>query len=117
MTDIDIHARAMQALAAASLASTPAGRRPFGWIRLARVASMTGADTDPYVLAVRPLTTAREFQLGCSCPDWIYRQRKSGGLCKHQIAFLSYQGDTSDARAGFWLYRAGKAYLQKFQGR
>ena len=89
--------------------STQFGRKRGGWIRLARVASMTDRkEISPYVVAFRP--TEKGYQLGCDCPDWIHRHSHSGGQCKHQKLFLEHLG-TTNYNKGIWMYRAGIIFL------
>jgi len=120
---MDLHARMLVGLGAATEVSTAKGRRAGGWIRLARVRSMAekaprnGLEKPkPYVLAIRPVGTSRNFQFGCSCPDWIHRKSHSSETCKHQRTFLAHQGLT-DGRKGIWLYKAGRAFLGVVQDR
>jgi hypothetical protein len=117
---MELRSRILMGLGAALEASTDAGRRPGGWTRLARVLSLSdakgeGEQLPSYVVAIREVGTAREYQLGCSCPDWIHRKSHTGTPCKHQALFLAHQGAT-DPR-GLWLYRAGKAFLGRVQGK
>jgi len=117
---MELHSRILMGLGAALEASTDAGRRPGGWTRLARVRSLGDAPKEgsvpSYVIAVREVSTAREYQLGCSCPDWIHRKSHTGQPCKHQTLFLSRESKNSDPR-GLWLYRAGQAFLGRVQGK
>lgn len=103
-----------RATGAAIEASTDNGRRR-DWVRVARIRSLTepktGEKRQSYVLAVRPTSTEKGFQFGCSCPDWIHRKAQTGETCKHQRLFLSEANHTS-IKAGIWLYRAGKSFLK-----
>jgi len=112
--------RVLMGLGAALEASTAAGRKSNGWVRLARFRSFSeakpGEKAPTYVLAIRPLVGEKGYQLGCSCPDWMHRRSKTGELCKHQTAFLAHAGGTKP-KAGKWLYRAGSAFLGLFQWR
>lgn len=92
--------------------STDFGRRKFGWIRLGRVKSKTTSNN--YVLAVRMKDDTGAIQLGCSCPDWIYRKSVSGAFCRHQKAFLAHKGGTSPTE-GIWFYNAGAAFVKRWQ--
>lgn len=97
----------------ASEVSTAAGKIRAGWIRLARMASMTNrAEIKPYVIAVRPLKDG-SVHFGCSCPDWIHRKRYTGDFCKHQKAFLAHEAGTSPHK-GVWLYKAGQRFLEGY---
>lgn len=93
--------------------TTEAGKRAFGWIRLARIRSRVEGKTQTYVIAIRP-DERHGFQFGCSCPDWVYRKRHAndgaGALCKHQTLFLEHTKGTAP-KTGLWLYRAGTAFL------
>lgn len=96
---------------AADKVSTPAGRTQGGWIRLARVGSRTGRDVKPYVIAVRARNHARvPVQIGCSCPDWMFRKLRSGETCKHQREFMAHIGGSAP-NIELWIYKAGAAFL------
>lgn len=93
-------------------ASTEAGKTKAGWVRLARVASLTEPKlVKPYVIAVRQAKDDNGIHFGCSCPDWVYRKRHEGGFCKHQKAFLAHMKGTSPAE-GIWLYNSGEMFLR-----
>lgn len=90
-----------------------------GWIRVAKVESFATKGVK-YVLAVRNLATgadndSKTAELGCSCPDWVYRKRGTTALCKHQEKFLANVGGGSPTK-GLWMFRAGKAFLSAFRG-
>lgn len=106
-----------RATGAAIEASTANGRKR-DWVRVARIRSMTepktGEKRQSYVLAVRPTSTEKGFQFGCSCPDWIHRRSQSGATCKHQRLFLAEAKQTS-IQDGIWLYKAGKSFLKVFR--
>ena len=111
-TDLNTMSRAV---GAAMEASTDGGKRR-DWVRVARVRSLSdpkpGENRENYVLAVRPTGTAKGFQFGCSCPDWIHRKSHTGETCKHQRLFLAFPKKSSSIKDGVWLYRAGQAFLR-----
>lgn len=102
---------------AADKVSTPAGRSRGGWVRLARIESRSGRDVPPYVIAIRGIASEKTpVQLGCSCPDWLFRKMKTGGTCKHQREFLAHLGGSAPG-IGLWLYKAGAAFIGTLQGK
>ena len=92
----------------AAMTSTSNGRSPGGWIRLARV---QGSASEPYVVAIRRISTPQRFQFGCGCPDWVYRKRRTGALCKHQR--MLFQGKS---QTRVWFYKAGTMFFQIITG-
>lgn len=101
---------------AAKEVATKASRCPYGgWTRLAKVESYS-TDDKKYVISVRSLGAGGEngAEIGCSCPDWVYRKRGTSALCKHQKYFLGYRGGSCPSK-GVWLFKAGKAFLASMQ--
>lgn len=96
----------MKAFEMAELHATSKGRSPGGWIRLAKT---KGTATEPYVIAVRQVATARRVQFGCGCPDWIHRRRHTGFLCKHQRAL--FRPDKA-VPGKCWLFKAGRSFIK-----
>lgn len=97
-------------LKAAQTNSTKFGMKSGGWIRLARMASLSKDDGTSYIVAVRATKDGEAAEVGCSCPDWIYRKRTTKEMCKHQTKFLGHVGGTA-LSSGVWLYNAGSAFL------
>lgn len=115
---MEIRSKVLMGIGAALEATTEAGQSAGGWVRLARMRNFSDRTTESdkqmtYVLAVRPVSTGREFQFGCSCPDWLHRKSKTGEHCKHQKAFLE-QSVKRGPKGGLWLYRAGRFFLSAF---
>lgn len=89
ISNIRINALDVETLEAAydAAAQTSRLRSKGNWLRLGAV---QGSGKKPYVIAIRPVETARGYQFGCSCPHWRCRlNNDEGRLCKHQQAFLS----------------------------
>ncbi len=102
---------AKRAVDAAKAASTKQGLSTGGWIRLARVLSFDDdrrQDGTKYVLSCRKIHDGTKVQMGCGCPDWVYRKSNTNELCKHLVSFM-----TKEKISPFesWVYRAGKAFL------
>lgn len=110
MTHQNFSPKFLPAMTQAKTDSTAFGLSRGGWVRLARMASMS-VDGKTYVIAVRQRTDTDAAELGCGCPDWVYRKRGTSLLCKHQRAFLAHQGGTSLV-SGIWMYRAGNSFLR-----
>lgn len=111
---MDIHSRMMMGLGRALEATVAKGKRAFGWVRLGRIRSFEQGNARTYVIAIRK-DEKNGFQLGCSCPHWLHRQRFAndgrGALCKHQARFLTNEKKVNNPNKGIWLYKAGKAFL------
>lgn len=81
-----------------------------GWVRLARMASFT-IDEKRYVIAGRLLgeNGSHGAEIGCSCPDWVFRKRGTKELCKHQREFLNHTKGTTPTN-GIWMYKSGISF-------
>jgi len=98
------------AFEAADTCATTAGRSKGGWVRLAKV---QGSAAAPYVIAIRPVSTERQYQFSCGCPDYLYRKSKvPGACCKHMQRFFQ---ESTTTPGSFWFYKAGKAFVETTQ--
>jgi hypothetical protein len=95
-----------EAFQAADAVATSAGRTRGGWVGLCKV---QGSGSDPYKVAIRRVSSERQFQFGCACKHWIFRCNKDGSLCKHQQDFLANAVQHPER---FWMYKAGLAFAQ-----
>jgi hypothetical protein len=103
---------AKRAFDAAKAASTKLGLSTGGWVRLARVLSFDdnrSADGTTYILSCRKIHDGTKVQMGCGCPDWVYRKSHTNELCKHLVAFMT-KAEMSPFET--WNYRAGRAFLE-----
>jgi len=96
----------VSALEVADANATQAGRSKGGWIRLAKC---QGSAAEPYVIAARPVSTDRQVQFSCSCPDYLYRKSKiPGACCKHMSRFFA---ESATKPGEFWFYKAGVSFV------